>query len=138
VDAAEQLYVALQHAAARLRSLDEEIGLSSARFSVLATLRYEGPQRLGELARRENVAQPTMTQSVQRLEAERLALRHPDSSDARGCVVHLTPAGRSLVRRARARKIRWIGDALTELRADELDALRRAAARLDHRAREPE
>jgi DNA-binding MarR family transcriptional regulator len=118
-----------------MRALDAELGLSPARFSVLATLRYGGPQRLGELARLEGVTQPTMTQSVQRLEAEGLAIRRPDPDDGRGCVIHLTPAGRSLVRRARARKIRWLGIVLANVPDDELRALHHAAAALDEATR---
>jgi DNA-binding MarR family transcriptional regulator len=134
VDAAERLYLALQHWGAKLRGLDEELGLSPSRFSVLATLRFEGPQRVGELARSEGVAQPTMTQSVQGLEATGLVVRRPDPADGRGCVVELTAKGRALVRRARARKIAWVADALDELDRTERRALTRAADAIDRRA----
>ena len=131
---AEQVYAALVHAAARLRKLDEEIGLSPARFSVLATLRYQGPQRLGELARSEGVSQPTMTQSVHGLEDADLVVRVQDPHDGRGCVVRLTPKGRALVRRARARKIAWIDDVLRGLDREQSVALRHAAAVVDEQA----
>jgi DNA-binding MarR family transcriptional regulator len=134
VDTAEQVYAALVHASAGLRKLDEEIGLSPARFSALASLRYRGPQRLGELARNEGVSQPTMTQSVQGLETADLVVRVQDPHDGRGCVVRLTPKGRALVRRARARKIAWIDEALQELSHEQSSALRVAAAMLDERA----
>jgi DNA-binding MarR family transcriptional regulator len=131
VDAAEQLYLALQHAGRRFRELDEELGLSPARFSLLATLRYHGPLRVGELAREERVAQPTITQSVQGLESAGLVRRGPHPSDGRGSVVELTPAGRALVRRARGRKIAWLSEALGELGDHQREALLAAAARLD-------
>lgn len=135
MDVAEQLYLALQHGAAQLRRLDEDLGLSPARFSVLATLRFEGSQRLGVLARREGVAQPTMTQLVRGLEAAGLVVRRPAPSDGRGCVVVLTAGGRALVRRARARKIAWLDEVLRELPADRRVALRDAAAVVDRGAR---
>jgi DNA-binding MarR family transcriptional regulator len=113
VELAERLYVALQHASSSLRALDSELGVSPARFSTLTTLRYSGPQRLGELARLEGVSQPTMTQSVHGMEAEGLVRREPAPDDGRGCVVALTPQGRALVRRGRARKIAWVRDALS-------------------------
>jgi DNA-binding MarR family transcriptional regulator len=128
------VYAALVHASARLRKLDEEIGLSPARFSVLATLRYQGPQRLGELARSEGVSQPTMTQSVHGLEDADLVVREQDPHDGRGCVVRLTPKGRALVRRARARKIAWIDDVLRGLGSGPSTALRHAAEVLDEQA----
>ena len=134
MDAAEQLYLALRHAAAHMRRLDEEIGLSPARFSVLATLRYDGPRRIGELARGEGVAQPTMTQSVQGLEAAGLVVRRPDPADRRSSTIELTSEGRALVRRARARKIAWIADVLADVEPHDLAALQRAAASLDQRS----
>ena len=134
VDAAEQLYLALQHAARRFRELDDEVGLSPARFSLLATLRYHGPLRVGELAREERVAQPTVTQSVQGLESAGLVRRGPHPTDGRGSVVEPTPAGRAVVRRARARKIAWLSEVIGELDDDQRAALGSAAARLDHRS----
>jgi DNA-binding MarR family transcriptional regulator len=134
VDAAEQVYAALVHASARLRQLDQDLGLSPSRFSVLATLRYEGPRRLGDLARGEGVSQPTMTQTVHGLEAADLVVRESDPHDGRGCIVRLTPKGRALVRRARSRKIAWIDDALCGLGHQPTAALRDAAAALDHHA----
>ena len=138
MDTAEQLYLAVQHAAVRMRRLDDELGLSPARFSVLATLRYDGAQRIGELARREGVAQPTMTQSVQGLETAGLVARRPEPADGRSQVIELTPAGRALVRRARARKIAWIGDAIADLSPAARTALHEAAATLDRRALTPD
>ena len=130
----EQLYVALQHANRRLREFDEELGLSPARFSLLATLRYHGPQRVGELACQERVAQPTVTQSVRGLEVAGLVRRRPDPDDGRGSVVELTAAGRAIVRRARARKIAWLDAVLAELDDDQRDALHGASRLLDGRS----
>ena len=112
MDVAERLYVALVHASAALRASDAELGLSPSRSSTLATLRYVGPLRLGELARREGVSQPTMTQAVHAMEAAGLVARATAEGDGRGCVVSITPSGRALVRRARARKIAWVRAAL--------------------------
>ena len=134
MDVAEQVYLAVQHGAARFRSIDEELGLSPARFSVLATLRHGGPQRVGELARREGVAQPTMTQSIRGLEAADLVTRRATPDDGRGCLVELTPKGRALVRRARARKIAWVAEVLDRMKEEERLALRSAAAELDGQA----
>jgi DNA-binding MarR family transcriptional regulator len=131
VDAGEQLYVALQHAARRLRELDEELGLSPIRFAVLARLRYDGPQRIGELARGEGVAQPTITQVVQGMEKLDLVARRPDREDRRGCVVELTSHGRAVVRRARARKIAWVDAALADLDAGQRRILGEAAGKID-------
>ena len=105
MNTAERVYLAVQHAGNRLRELDDEIGLSPARFSVLARLRYSGAISIGELARAERVSQPTMTQLVGALENTGLVGRAQDPNDRRRCIVELRPEGRALVRRARARKI---------------------------------
>ena len=134
MESAERVYLALQHAGIRLRELDDEIGLSAARFSVLAQLRYGGATSLGELARAERVSQPTMTQLVDALEHAGLARRAPDANDRRRCIVELTPEGRALVRRARARKIAWVKSAIGGLAESELVALDAAAAIIDDAA----
>jgi len=134
---AEQLYLAIQHSARHFRLLDAELGLSPARFIVLAALRYEGAQRLGDLARRQGVAQPTMTKLVAGLERDRLVVRRSDSGDHRGTIVELTADGRALVRRARARKINWIERVLRECRAEDVEAAGQAAERLDQAAIAP-
>src|SRR5215831_17852685 len=106
-----------------MRELDDELGLSAPRFSVLARLRYDGEATIGQLARAERVAQPSMTQLVGGLERAGLVLRHSDPADGRRCIVRLTPAGRALIRRARARKIAWVGSAIADLDDAQLDAL---------------
>jgi DNA-binding MarR family transcriptional regulator len=128
---AEQLYLAIQHTGGELRRLDAELGVSPARFSVLATLRYGGPQRIGELARLEGVAQPTMTRLVGHLEDHGLVVREAHATDRRGSVVRISTTGRALVRRARARKIAWIERVLREMSPQERAALARGAQLLD-------
>jgi DNA-binding MarR family transcriptional regulator len=135
MEPAEQLYLAIQHSARHFRLLDAELGLSPARFSVLAALRYEGAHRLGELARREGVAQPTMTKLVAGLERDRLVVRRADRNDRRGVIVELTADGRALVRRARARKIDWLAKVLRECGAGDAQATGRTAERLDQASR---
>ena len=88
-------------------------GVRSRRsLTALLTLRrldLEGPQRVGDLAAAERVAQPTMTVMVRRLEAEGLVERTTDPEDARAVKVALTDAGRSelaAVRAARAALLR--------------------------------
>jgi DNA-binding MarR family transcriptional regulator len=122
----EQLYVGLIHAARQLRRLDHELGLSPARFSLLATLRYRGPQTVGRLAQLEDVSQPTVTKLVNALEAAGLVQRQPDPADGRASLVHLSPGGRALVRRARARKIEYIESLARGMNPDTIRDVARA------------
>jgi DNA-binding MarR family transcriptional regulator len=119
----EQLYIALVHAARRLRALDHELGLSPARFSLLATLRYQGPQNVSRLAQLEDVSQPTVTKLVNALERDGLVDRRPDPTDGRACAVHLSPSGRALVRQARARKIAYVDSVIVGLDVSTVTAL---------------
>src|SRR5262245_58445281 len=130
---AEDLYLFVQHAAQWFRVLDAELGLTPARFGLLATLRYDGPQRLGRLATLHDVAQPTMTKLVAAAEQDGLVVRRPDPADARGALVDLTPEGRALVRRARARKITGLERGVREPPA----ASPGAAARVARAPQEP-
>ena len=122
----EQLYVGLIHAARQLRRLDHDLGLSPARFSLLATLRYRGAQTVGRLAQLEDVSQPTVTKLVNALEAAGLVQRLPDPADGRASLVHLSPGGRALVRRARARKIEYIESLTCGMHPDTIRDVARA------------
>jgi DNA-binding MarR family transcriptional regulator len=68
--------------------------LSRTGASVLNTLR-DGPRRITELAAAQNVAQPTMTVAVQRLEARGLVSRVRADDDRRATNVIITDAGRA-------------------------------------------
>jgi DNA-binding MarR family transcriptional regulator len=98
----------------RLLSPSGEISLTTA--STLARLATVGPHRLSDLAAREGVTQPAMTQLVSRLERHGLAERRGHRDDRRVVMVHITPAGRELLdQRRQQRAIRLAGllDALS-------------------------
>ncbi|WP_392667258.1 MarR family winged helix-turn-helix transcriptional regulator [Streptomyces sp. LN785] len=79
-------------------------GLSTAASSALNRLGQEGPQRLTELARAENVSQPNMTQLVTRMERAGLVRRDPDQADGRGVLVTATDHGTEVFRERRAER----------------------------------
>jgi DNA-binding MarR family transcriptional regulator len=125
----EQLYVALVHAGRRVRALDHDLGLSPARFSLLATLRYQGPQNVSRLAQLEDVSQPTVTKLINALERDGLVERRPDPADGRACAVHLSPTGRALVRRARSRKIAYVDSVIVGVDVGAVNAVAEALNR---------
>jgi DNA-binding MarR family transcriptional regulator len=98
-----------------------ELSLTSA--ATLATLERSGPCRLTELAAREGVTQPAMTQLVSRLQESGLAERAGDPEDGRVVRVHITDAGRAAL--AARRKVRTdaLARLLTQLSDDERNAL---------------
>src|ERR1700727_346458 len=77
------------------RSLSPASGLSMTSAVTLAGLERLGPQRLTQLAAREGVTQPAMTQLISRLEEAGLARREASQEDGRGVLVVITDAGRA-------------------------------------------
>jgi DNA-binding MarR family transcriptional regulator len=73
----------------------QALSLTSA--LALSRLNKEGPIRLTTLAAAEGIAQPSMTQLIQRLERQGLATRINDPEDGRVALVNITNAGRALM-----------------------------------------
>ncbi|MFB9247211.1 MarR family winged helix-turn-helix transcriptional regulator [Sphaerisporangium melleum] len=106
-----------------------ELSLTTA--STLATLDRSGPCRLTDLAARQGVTQPAMTQLVSRLQESGLAERAADPQDRRVVLVRITAAGRAaLAERRRARGER-LAVLLTELDEAERAALTAALPAID-------
>lgn len=77
-------------------------GLTAPSFDVLATLRRAGPPHAlspSALMDWTMVASGTMTNRLDRLEAEGLIERRPNPEDGRGSIVALSPAGLALIDR---------------------------------------
>jgi DNA-binding MarR family transcriptional regulator len=120
---ADRLHSAAIHLLRRLRVEDEALGISAPRLSVLSVLVFAGPQRIGELARMEQVEPPTISRLVDGLVRDGLAVREPDPDDARAVRVHATPIGARTLRRGRARRVETLRTRLATLSPTELAAL---------------
>jgi DNA-binding MarR family transcriptional regulator len=103
-----------------------EAGVSLARARTLATLDREGPQRLTDLALLEQVAQPTMSALIGRLEGDGLVSRTGDAVDGRTVTVSVTDAGRQCLARLIERRSERLDRALAELPADDQAAIQAA------------
>jgi len=120
---ADRLHSAAIHLLRRLRVEDEALGISAPRLSVLSVLVFAGPQRIGELARMEQVEPPTISRLVDGLVRDGLAVREPDPDDARAVRVRATPTGGRTLRRGRARRVETLRIRLATLSPAELAAL---------------
>ena len=121
-----QVLEAAREVEARLEGALSKVGLSLAKFGVLARLVEAGePLPLGSLAERCCCVRSNMTQLVDRLEAERLVERVQVPNDRRSILATLTPAGRDLYEEAR----RVLESADAELFAS-LGEVERAALKL--------
>jgi DNA-binding MarR family transcriptional regulator len=74
-------------------------GLTFARFEVLRLLAFSrlGSLPVGKVGERLQVHPASVTNAVQRLEADGLVFRRTNPSDGRGVLAEITPSGRRLV-----------------------------------------
>lgn len=77
-----------------------ELGVSAAQLFVLRQVGVRPGQSMSELAQRTHTTQSSVSEVVARLVATGLVERRPAASDRRRAELMLTPAGRSVLRRA--------------------------------------
>lgn len=115
------------------RRLRQEAGsdLGPAQASALATIERHGPLAPSELAKREQIKRPTATRILGSLEAAGLLTRVRDPEDGRCSILSVTPEGRELIRRLRARKTAYLAKRMRDLPAEDRRTLERAAELLE-------
>jgi DNA-binding MarR family transcriptional regulator len=102
-------YLAVHHR--MFRAVNEEMsacGLSLARTKVLTRLREQGPVRQSVLATDLGLAPHSITDIVDGLERQGLAVRQPDATDRRAKLVAITKAGESCLTIANATRERLL------------------------------
>lgn len=101
-------------------------GLSRTEAGVLATL-TEGPRRITELAATEALAQPTVTQLVDKLEGRGLVTRGRSGEDGRVVLVEISPQGREELEQLRVEIRADMREALADLPDTDLTELAHAS-----------
>jgi DNA-binding MarR family transcriptional regulator len=121
----------LHSAALRLlrtaRLADGVLDLDGPRASLLSVLVFAGPLPVSRLAELEQVSPPAITKTVAALESAGLATRTRSASDRRVVLVSATAAGRRLLERGRAARVRAVADLFDAASQAELRTLRHAA-----------
>ena len=115
--------------AARLTRLLMRSGaheISRTEVGVLATL-SDGPRRITQLAMTEALAQPTVTQLIDKLEGRELVSRSRSEEDGRVVLVEITPAGAEALEVVRRLIRANMREALVDLPDAELTELAHAA-----------
>jgi DNA-binding MarR family transcriptional regulator len=108
----------------RLPALEKR---SFTTLSVLDTLAFsDGPIRLTDLTKTEQVSQPGITQLVTRLERDGLVERRPDPNDRRAVRVHITEAGRRIGRSRAGDRARHLRPLIAQLTPDQRRAIANA------------
>ena len=129
---------------ARRQRQQSGIGLSQGLSSALAMIDVHGPLTVGELAALEQVAPPTVTRMINKLEDEGLVERENDPSDRRCVRVAITETGATRLAESRTRRDDWLARHLAALDPAERTALGAAIepleallAAIDSRALDP-
>jgi DNA-binding MarR family transcriptional regulator len=80
----------------RLQSVLKDFGVAPGQFAPLVMLFEQDGLTQAELCRRINVEQPTMANTLQRMERDGLIRRKDDAADKRRALVYLTPRAREM------------------------------------------
>ena len=116
---------ALLRLARNLRRETEALGVTSHQVTLLWLVRYRPGLSLRELAEQEGISAPSLSGHVDRLEAAGLLRRVRSSDDRRRVGLELTPEGRTLLKRVRARRTTWLAERLALLSDDERERIER-------------
>lgn len=131
VELADRLHSAAIHLLRRVARDDLASGLGGPALSALSVIVFGGPISLSRLADAERVRPPTMTRTVQGLEAAGLVVREADADDRRVVNLRATRRGERVLHSARARRVEVLAKALRTLPARDLETLERGAELLE-------
>lgn len=119
---AARLRLSIARLARQLRQ-QADTGLTPSQHSALASIDVNGSLTLGELAAIEQVAPPTITKIVSKLEDDGLVARTPDPADRRIARVTVTEAGHQRMDHSRDRRTAWLVARLGQLTPEQVDRL---------------
>ncbi|WP_020574567.1 MarR family winged helix-turn-helix transcriptional regulator [Actinopolymorpha alba] len=114
----------------RARTVDGTMDLDGPRASLLAVLVFGGPRSVSQLAAIEQVSAPAITKLVNSLEEQGMVERAIATHDRRVVLVSATRAGRKVLERGRAARVRAVADLLEGLPARDLRTIRRSAEKI--------
>ncbi|MEX0698637.1 MAG: MarR family transcriptional regulator [Acidimicrobiia bacterium] len=107
----------------RFRTVEAGTGLTPERLELLAVIAAEGTMSAGDLSEALGVTAPAVTRMVNGLEVEGLVRKSTGHLDRRIVFVHLTAAGRRVMERGRANRVREMAANLRGLNDRELAQL---------------
>jgi DNA-binding MarR family transcriptional regulator len=113
-----------------LRREARAVGISPEQVALLVRIKYAPGIGVRELAARERVSPPAMSNHVDRLERDGLVARTPSASDKRRVGLTLTEEGRRVLRRVRSRRTAWLVSRLGKLEPHELAQIEAAVGPL--------
>jgi len=115
LEIAGELRPALLRLARNLRRETDALGVTSHQATLLALVDAQPGLSLRELADAEGISAPSLSGHVDRLETAGLLRRVRSQDDRRRVGLELTPDGRAILKRVRARRTTWLADRLAHL-----------------------
>jgi DNA-binding MarR family transcriptional regulator len=125
-----RLRLAVLRVARRIRQ-DARTDLTPSQQSLVVMLDRYGPMSPGELASREAVRPPSVTRTIQALEAAGMVTRDGPEPGSRRVIIELTDAGRLAAVEIHERRDAWLSERLEDLPDEDLQALREALPALE-------
>jgi DNA-binding MarR family transcriptional regulator len=135
---ADRLRPVLLKVGRELRREAREVGISPEQVSLLVAIKYAPGIGVRELAARERVSPPALSNHVDRLERDGLVSRTPSASDRRRVGLTLTDEGQRVLRRVRSRRTAWLATRLRGLSSQELETVEAAIEPLSRLLHEDE
>jgi len=123
---ADRLRPTLLRVGRELRREAREVGVSPEQVSLMVAIKYAPGIGVRELAAKERVSPPALSNHIDRLERDGLVSRTPDDADRRRVGLRLTDEGQRVLRRVRSRRTAWLATRLRGLSPGELDAIEAA------------
>jgi DNA-binding MarR family transcriptional regulator len=124
---ADQLHSAAIHLLRRLRIQDLASGIGPAKLSALSVLVFSGrPLSLADLARAEQVKNPTMSRLISAMEREGLVRTAAAKDDARSIQISPTAKGKDLLLAGKQRRITSLTQALGDLSQKQISEMQKA------------
>lgn len=123
---ADRLRPLLLHLNRDLRREALPLGATVGQVALLAAIREQPGLSMRELANRERMSAPAMSGYIDRLEAAGLVVRGAVEGDRRRVGLHLTDAGRKLLRSTRRLRTAWLAERMRRLSEEQLAALEAA------------
>ena len=136
LELAQELRPTILRLARNLRRDTEAFGVTAHQATLLAQVWSRPGLSLRELAESEGISPPSLSGHVDRLEAAGLLRRVRSTEDRRRVGLELTPEGRSILKRVRARRTTWLAERLDRLSDDDRELIERALPAL-HALLEP-
>ena len=134
---AEELRPVLLRLSRHLRRESHGTGLSPLESQLIATIKYNSGIGVSELAEIEQMAAPTMSAHVKRLEEAGFIARDAAAcTDKRRTSLGVTRQGDKALEAVRRQRNDWLAARLGELSHDELQSLASAVSALAHLAGE--